>query len=194
MALELQAAVTRLVVQILSAHQADTPAWLMRPGRSECGRHWPLIQEIYAELAGGATLPQTMPPRERRTIDCVLIADGQHRILEVDEKQHFNHLRASALRRYAGEIPLAFPAPEWIAAGEAKKKLEGGGFARPCPPLFPTAGGRHQQRAFRDSLADILPIEHGWQPTLRIADFEVKRWIFGPDALARMRDLLRARL
>jgi hypothetical protein len=42
--------------------------------------------------------------------------------------------------------------------------------ARPCPPLFPDAGGRHLQRAFRDALADLVPLEHGWLPTLRIAD------------------------
>lgn len=118
----------------------------------------------------------------------------EHRILEVDEKQHFNGFRALTLKRYAREIPLAFPAAEWIAAGAAKKRLEGGGFGKPRPPLFPGEGVRHQQRAFRDALADVLPGEHGWLPTLRIADFEVAAWIHGQDAKPRMRALLASRL
>lgn len=118
---------------------------------------WPLVQEIYAELTGGGSLPETMPPRERRQVDAILVVGGEARILEVDETQHFNRFRALTLRRYNGQIPLAFPAADWIAACEAKKRLEGGGFGKPRPPLFPRDGGRHQQRAFRDALADFCP-------------------------------------
>jgi hypothetical protein len=46
------------------------------------------------------------------------------------------------------------------------------------------------RRAFHDALADIVPLAHGWQPTLRIADFEVKDWIFYADAKRRTRTLL----
>jgi hypothetical protein len=35
---------------------------------------------------------------------------------------------------------------------------------------------------------------HGWLPTLRIADFEVKDWIYGRDASARMGASLAERL
>ena len=194
MALELQNAVTPLVAEILGAELRVMPTWLMRPGRRECRARWPLIQEIYAELTGGGCLPEAMPPRERRQVDAILIVGGESRILEIDERQHFNRFRALTLRRYAGQISLAFPAAEWIAAGEAKKRLEGGGFGKPRPPLFPEDGGRHLQRAFRDALADILPGEHGWLPTLRIADFEVASWINGPEAKPRMSALLANRL
>jgi hypothetical protein len=194
MALELQNAVTRFAVEILGAELDVTPPWLVRPGRNECRACWPLVQEIYAELTGEGRLPDTMPPRERRQVDAILVVGGESRILEVDETQHFNRFRALTLRRYACQVPLAFPAPAWIAAGEAKKRLEGGGFGKPRPPLFPEDGGRHQQRAFRDALADILPGEHGWLPTVRVADFEVAAWIDGPDAKLRMRALLASRL
>lgn len=194
MALELQTAVARFAVEILGAELDMTPPWLMRPGRNECRARWSLVQEIYAELTGGRRLPDTMPPRERRHVDAILVVGGEPRILEVDETQHFNRFRALTLRRYAGQIPLAFPAADWIAAGEAKKRLEGGGFGKPRPPLFPEDGGRHRQRAFRDALADILPGEHEWLPTLRVADFEVAAWIDTPDAEARMRALLASRL
>jgi hypothetical protein len=192
--LEIQKAVTRLVVEILGADTADTPVWLMRPGSSECGACWPLARTIYADLTAGGELPDTMPPRERRAVDCVLVVGGAYRILEVDEKQHFNRFRARALKHYAGRIPVAFPIAEWIAASSAKTKLEGGGFAKPRPPLFPAVDGRHQQRAFRDALADMLPIEYGWLPTLRVADFEVKDWIFGSEAETSMNELLVTRL
>ena len=194
MALELQNAATVLVVEILSASEAVTPAWLVRPGKLECGKHWGLVQGIYADLTGGFVLPATMPPRESRRVDYVLVVDGKHRILEVDEKQHFNRYRAATLSHYADSTPVAFPADAWVAAGNAKKKLEGGGFGKPKPPLFPEQDGRHQQRAFRDALADILPVEYGWLPTLRIADFEIKDWIFGSRARERMDALLAERL
>lgn len=74
------------------------------------------------------------------------------------------------------------------------RRLPGGGFAKPRPPLLPNAGGRHLQRAFRDALADILPVEHGWLPTLRVADFEVESWVWDASAPQRMARLLAARL
>lgn len=77
-----------------------------------------------------------------------------------------------------------------MSRSDKKTKLEGGGFAAPKPPLFPGENGRHRQRAFRDALCDILPLEHGFAPTLRIADFEVASWMHSSDAAARMERLL----
>lgn len=170
------------------------PAWLIRPGRAECGRRWPLVRSIYSALTG-AELPDEMPPRERRQLDAIFKKRGQPpRVFEFDETQHFNRFRAETLRAYPRSVRLAFPKGIWIRHSEAKKRLEGGGFGRPKPPLFPGDGGRHRQRAFRDALADTLPLSHGWQPTLRIADFEVEDWIHGPKAKMRMHELLAERL
>lgn len=190
MARELERAVIELVVRILGARIIPTPNWLIRPGREECGERWPLAQAIYRELTG-LELPEVMRPVERREVDAVLAIDGQPaRILEVDERQHFNEFRAQTLRHYVGSVPLAFDAAVWIERSDQKRRLEGGGFAKPKPPLFPGENGRHRQRAFRDALADILPPEHGLAPTLRIGDFEVKDWIFGSDSEGRMQGLL----
>ena len=194
MAGRLEKEVVDLVGQILGGRIDPTPSWLVRPGRAECGRHWPLICLIYQELTG-LELPETMRPIERRKVDAVLVADnGPPRILEFDEKQHFNLYRAETLRFYADEIPLAFDHTAWIECSRAKRRLEGGGFAAPKPPLFPGEGGRHRQRAFRDALCDILPVEHGFAPTLRIADFEVKDWIGTPAARSKMEELLQVRV
>jgi hypothetical protein len=109
------------------------------------------------------------------------------RIIEVDEEQHFNHYRARTLRLYS-DAPLAFDPEVWIEYSDAKRRLEAGGFSKPKPPLFPGDGGRHRQRAFRDALCDIVPLCHGFEPTLRIAYFEVVGWLTSSDAPKRMKD------
>lgn len=191
---ELERAVVALVREILGAECVAMPAWLVRPGKVECGKRWPLMQTIYADLTGGMVLPDVMRPVERRQVDCVLQGRGESpRILEVDETQHFNQYRARTLSFYADAVPLAFPADVWTERSEQKTRREGGGFGKPRPPLFPGDGGRHRQRAFRDALCDILPPEHGFLPTLRIADFEVAGWLHGHDARERMAALLDAR-
>ena len=62
------------------------------------------------------------------------------------------------------------------------------------PAAVPEVGGRHRQRAFRDALTDVLPTVHGWEPTLRIADFEVRSWIHGRGAQTRMAESLKSRV
>lgn len=136
-----------------------------------------------------------MPPREWRRVDGVFQGpSGRPFIFELDEKQHFNEFRAATLRLYPESIRLGFSKNSWIERCAQKRKLEGGGFAKPKPPLFPNENGRHQQRAFRDALADILPQEHGYAPTLRLADSEVRDWISEPGAVDRMAQLVADRL
>jgi len=194
MAGELQAVVVPLVARILGAELVATPGWLIRPGRVESGSSWETICRIYYDLTG-LTLPETMPPRETRRVDAVLdTGDGAPRILEVDEKQHFNPYRALSLRHYPPGTRVAFPVESWIEQSEKKTRLEGGRFGIPKPPLFPAEWGRHQQRAFRDALTDLLPLEHGFAPTLRVGKFELLPWIYTDEAEARMRALLDVRL
>jgi hypothetical protein len=96
-------------------------------------------------------LPETMPARERRRVDCVLKVDSSApRIIEVDEEQHFNHYRAQTLRLYS-DASLAFDPEVWIEHSDVKRRLEAGGYGKPKPPLFPGDGGLHRQRAFRDA-------------------------------------------
>lgn len=190
----LERAVVGLVVDVAGATMGATPSWLNRAGRVECGDRWSLVSAVYADLSGGE-LPDLAPARERRTVDAVLVdQDGGHRILEVDESQHFNAFRATTLQRYRSEVSVAFDVEGWLRRCQDKRRLEGGGFARPRPPLFPGVNGRHRQRAFRDALTDILPGVHGWLPTLRIGDFEVDGWLHSADARVRMERLLIRRL
>jgi len=194
MARELEQSVLALVVRALDARIHPTPAWLVRPGRDECGEQWPLIQALYRELSPGQELPEAMRPIERRELDAVLEHDGQVRVFEFDESQHFNHFRAATLRRYADTVPLAFDPAAWIARSNQKQRLEGGGFGRPKPPLFAGEHGRHRQRAFRDALADIVPLEHEYAPTLRISEYEVTSWLHADGAEAHIEQLLSEKL
>lgn len=112
------------------------------------------------------------------------------RIVEVDEAQHFNSFRALTLDHYRADVVTSFDRVVWRQRSAAVTKLRGGGWARPKPPLFPDQGGRHLQRAFRDMLADVLPLSYDWAPTLRIGRFEVEAWLMKADAEERMRALL----
>lgn len=184
---ELQNHVTELLYDVLDAEiEAETcPPWLVRPGRSECAGAWSRVQEIYTALTG-RELPEHAPPRERRRLDVVLTyPDGQRQALEVDEAQHFTAARALTLEHYPAGVALGFPRQRWLTRSHELSGCErGGGFGRPCPPLFPEPGGRHRQRAFRDALADLLPPEHGWLPTLRISDTEAVAALGDPHGAA----------
>jgi len=193
MALEIQNAVVGLILDLVGGRLVETPSWLVRPGKQECKTHWPLAQQVYKDLTG-MELPEVVRPVERRTVDAVILtADGARTIVEVDEKQHFNKFRALSLGSYKDTVVLGFDPALWIQKSREKVKLEGGGFAKPKPPLFPGENGRHKQRAFRDALTDILPALYGFRPTVRIADFEVKTWLADATAKNRMRTLLEGR-
>ena len=169
-----------------------TPDWLVRPGKQESGDHWPLVQEIYHRLTG-LELPDVMRPVERRMVDGVFESAGGTFIFELDETQHFNTYRASTLRCYTDDVPLAFDKDDWIRRCERKARLEGGGFAKPKPPLFSGENGRHKQRAFRDALSDLIPSVHGFLPTLRLGDFEVGAWVERGGAVEKMAQLVHSR-
>lgn len=160
----------------------------------DCGSAWPVVSAVYRDLTG-LTLPEVMRPVERRTVDAVLVRrDGGSRIPEVDETQHFNAFRAATLAHYPEDLMTAYDRALWRDRSLAKARLEGGGFARPMPPPFPSPNGRHRQRAFRDMLSDLLPPIHGFLPTLRVADFEVRDWLHRQDAADRMTALIRIKI
>lgn len=166
------AAFQRLLDKGVAIEVEVVPDWLLRPGRDELGPLWPITQRVYGALTGMA-LPEAMPPRERRRLDIIVThTDGSRQIVEFDEGQHFTAARRLTLEHYDG-LRAGFDVEEWKRrCDELSGRERGGGFARPRPPLFPGPGGRHRQRAFRDLLADIVPREHGWKPTVRFHDAE----------------------
>jgi hypothetical protein len=192
---EIQKSVIELVRQITGGTVEAAPLeWLDRPGKAGCGKRWPLLCAIYHDLTGLA-LPEVMPFNNTRTVDGILKVGGSApRVLEVDEALHFNHYRGMTLRRYPANWPVAFDLHDWIPKCRDEPKQKSGGTAKATSPLFPHDAGHHQQRAFRDALADLLPPDHGYLPTLRIAEFEVKGWLGTASAKERMAALLDAKL
>ena len=77
-------------------------------------------------------------------------------IVEFDESQHFTRLRKLALAVYADEYPLGFAARRWLELCEHHD-------ARDNDPPF-----RDEQRAWYDTLRDLVPSIVGLQPTVRL--------------------------
>ena len=77
-------------------------------------------------------------------------------IVEFDESQHFTILRKLALAVYADEHPLGFAARRWLELCQQHD-------ARDNDPLF-----RDEQRAWYDTLRDLVPPIVGLQPTVRL--------------------------
>jgi hypothetical protein len=193
---ELQERITALLPEVVEAEiePESCPPWLRRPGRVECSGMWGTISAIYGALTG-LILPEQAPARERRSLDVLLTyPDGRQQILEVDERQHFTAARALTLELYPAGVELGFDPAQWLACSQALTGRErGGGFAKPRPPLFPGEGGRHRQRAFRDALADLLPPQRGWLPTIRISDSEATALTSAADPASSLRALLHER-
>jgi len=81
--------------------------------------------------------------------------------IEFDERQHFTPLRAIALRAYPSEIILCFDKGRWIQLSEQIR-------AGDNSPIY-----RDEQRAFYDSIRDILAPKMGLKPVVRIFEEDV---------------------
>lgn len=125
MSLELERATVDLVRKIYGGPEQPTPDWLQRPAAAEAGCCWEFVRAMYAELTD-MELPDVMPPRERRKVDCVLQCRGEpRRIVEFDETQHFNRYRALTLRRYPRSV-CGSVRPGRLAAGLRCQEAPGG--------------------------------------------------------------------
>lgn len=77
-------------------------------------------------------------------------------IVEFDEGQHFTIPRKIALSLYPTDPSLGYSTKRWIALCEQFRSEDGD------PPY------RDEQRAFYDSLRDLVPQVHGLAPTIRL--------------------------
>ncbi len=77
-------------------------------------------------------------------------------ILEFDESQHFTRPRKLALSAYTDTLPLGFSARRWLELCQHHE-------ARDNDPAY-----RDEQRAWYDTLRDLVPPLKGLQPTVRL--------------------------
>ena len=96
--------------------------------------------------------------------------------IEFDEKQHFNQFRKITLDFYS-KIKIKYPLNLYKQLNDNIKINPGNsGFTKlkSNDILFPEIlaeekqDNRIRQRSFRDFMKDLLPVEHGYSPTLRI--------------------------
>ncbi|MDM7933427.1 hypothetical protein [Tabrizicola sp.] len=97
-------------------------------------------------------------------------------LIEFDEVQHFTSQREIALSLYPDGLSFGYERDSYISLckryGTIAAKKGAAGYRRPTAE-FPFVGGRHFQRAFFDTLRDILPLRNGLSPTIRIPEFEM---------------------
>ena len=77
-------------------------------------------------------------------------------VLEFDESQHFTAPRRAALSVYAADLPLGFSSARWMDLCERHDATDND------PPY------RDEQRAWYDTLRDLVPMLHGYAPTVRL--------------------------
>ncbi len=82
--------------------------------------------------------------------------------IEFDERQHFTPLRAVSLCNYSPRLLLGFDSKRWM---ELSEKIRAGDNS----PAY-----RDEQRAFYDSIRDILVSEVGLLPVVRIFEEDVE--------------------
>ncbi len=77
-------------------------------------------------------------------------------IVEFDESQHFTRPRLSALSLYPANLRCGFSVPDWQ---ELCLRID----ARDDTPI-----DRDERRAWYDTLRDLVPPLHGFEPTVRL--------------------------
>lgn len=187
--MRLEVGIIAIVEQVLGipAERRAQFEWLRnKPQPEHFGDAYADIMALYAELEGD--WEGTTAKADGYLIPDAYFPAPYHFIFEFDELQHFTHYREQTLRFYPEEIPLAYEPEAYrqfcrqhhvaaLAKGTAR-------FRRPTAD-FPYENGRAAQRAFFDTFRDWLPPMHGLNPTVRLAEFEVKPILNGeltPDA------------
>ena len=77
-------------------------------------------------------------------------------VLEFDESQHFTTPRKLALSSYSDDVSLGFSPTRWIDLCERHNASDNN------PPY------RDEQRAWYDTLRDLVPMLHNQEPTVRL--------------------------
>jgi len=106
-----------------------------------------IMKDIYIALSHFRGHLEFVKPG--RCLRCDLYVPGYNLLIEYDERQHFTIPRAIGLELYPEELQLGFDRNEWI---ETCRRIR----ATDPLPVY-----RDEQRAFYDSIRDILAAENG---------------------------------
>ena len=158
------------------------PDWLLTYPKSEIVEKYSELTKLYEKLTENKfSLKEQLAKltekklMQRQSFD-IWIGEPFNFAVEFDEKQHFNQFRKLTFMFYEN-FNVKFPKQLYSDLNEnAEIKPGKSGFTKlsSIDPLFPEMlkgekqDNRIRQRAFRDYLKDILPVDNQFNPTLRI--------------------------
>ena len=155
--------------------EVDVPqAWLTRRGHLE-----PIVQErapadvltvlatIFTELGGDLVRLERNKGGNPSAPDLIHAELGC--IVELDELPHFTSARRRSLALYPPDTQLLFELAEYRALIDRHCAEADAVMARETTKEFPLSGGRVAQRAYQDSMRDLLAPTFTGYPVIRIA-------------------------
>lgn len=125
------------------------------------------LAEIHLTLGGDADLLASKRAGNAPTPDLVHRPSGT--IIEVDEVQHSTTARERSLRLYPGDAVTAFDLDRYLDLVSTWRAKGDAAFAHKTAKDFPAPGGRQAQRAYNDSLRDLLAPTFTGHPVIRVA-------------------------
>jgi hypothetical protein len=134
--------------------------------------HFYTIDHIFKTLKGNIESNQS---KRLTYLECDAYFGGKYNfIFEFDEYQHFSSARLQAIDLYPKNLRTNFLFTTWEKFCGLNKEKADKYRQNKKTKDFNFVGSRTAQRAYLDCFRDLLPSNHGLNPTLRIADFEVK--------------------
>jgi hypothetical protein len=118
--------------------------WLTVPPPDQMDSTVSAIHHALREMRGHTTFASS-----GKSLCCDLFVPSERLIIEYDERQHFTVQRAKSLELYPPDLALGFDRQEWLTACHTTRATDA------TPPY------RDEQRAFYDSLRDILAARNG---------------------------------
>jgi very-short-patch-repair endonuclease len=106
-----------------------------------------LLKDIHTKLSRLRGHSDFVTPRRHLNYDFYL--PSRDLVIEYDERQHFTVQRAAALRLYPSKHALGFDRNDWIDVCDRIQAVD-------KSPVY-----RDEQRAFYDSMRDLLAAENG---------------------------------
>ncbi|MDE0088272.1 MAG: hypothetical protein OXU23_21300 [Candidatus Poribacteria bacterium] len=150
--------------------------WLRnKPSREHFGDYYDILMELYDEFGGD--WEGTSTKADGFLTPDAYFPEPYNFIFEFDELQHFTRYREQTFRFYPENIPLAYAPEKYLKFCQqyhTEALAKGPDRFRRVTADFPYVNGRAAQRAFFDTFRDWLPPRHGLNPTVRLAEFEVK--------------------
>jgi hypothetical protein len=192
---ELQNLVVTLIGQALNADVKHEVAfeWLRNTHTvGDCGRHFATIDRIFSGLKGN---PSAAATKRSGPILCdAYFAGDLNFILEFDEFQHFSSARLKTLDSYPRSVLIGFDIAYYqLLCKQHSAKADYYRRAKTTKD-FNFIGGRTAQRAYFDTMKDLLPELHGKRPTVRVSEFELPSPIDGSQTcLAQLREIVNAK-